>query len=576
MPFITIDKVQIELVEGFYGMADFSGDVFNENSMLVTNAVNPNYYTYFRKTSKTYEATDGTTYYQWKATNHSSPFNSDIAWAAGTLLYTIRDIMSLWSSADIFTITEGPINLETTVDFNTYDASSGILKDAFDNFEFYHCGEEAVPEDTFIYSSPHQKYQKYVANGWAECVKANAYLLPNGNYVSGFKRGTVPIVYADGSNLLDRIEASWSTILDIPELTELVDNRNANNIVAARFPEHLGKVYDSKRGWANFLVSTNLLQNWYKTNNKNDELETVNSIVTKVNENRTYKIYKKSSTEIAISWKNSVIHTISLATINSHKPVEERLSTLPTRIGIVLVGAGGGSGGCTWYDAEKNGKTSDQYLCPGAGGGGGGIIWGVIDISETSSTHPFTVTLGLGGNHGWDASTTNLSHNNPKIGDWGQDGLPTTLSYDNVTLAVAGGGGAGSSGHWSSIAGGGGGGSVETKSQYAGNKLLWWGIAGAKGNDGCSCDPNIENYSAEKNFGIYFLKDETTDGQFTYKIHHDQIKAVSAADITARIPGGHSWGRGGFQDNAPTLGGGGGWGTDSSEDGAEGCFMLFY
>ena len=66
--------------------------------------------------------------------------------------------------------------------------------------------------------------------------------------------------------------------------------------------------------------------------------------------------------------------TITLEQINAFREGDTKLNAFPDRIGFVLVGSGGGCGGATWYDAEKNGKSDDRIRIPGAGGGGGGII----------------------------------------------------------------------------------------------------------------------------------------------------------------------------------------------------------
>jgi len=54
------------------------------------------------------------------------------------------------------------------------------------------------------------------------------------------------------------------------------------------------------------------------------------------------------------------------------------------KIGLVLVGGGGGAAGRTWLDIEK-GKDKNFHAVPGSGGGGGGIVIGVLDLTYARS-----------------------------------------------------------------------------------------------------------------------------------------------------------------------------------------------
>lgn len=67
--------------------------------------------------------------------------------------------------------------------------------------------------------------------------------------------------------------------------------------------------------------------------------------------------------------------------------VKHNLETLPSTLGFVLVGAGGGAGGITQFDPKKNWKDRDQWACPGSGGGGGETIWGVLNLKAPETDY---------------------------------------------------------------------------------------------------------------------------------------------------------------------------------------------
>ncbi len=283
----------------------------------------------------------------------------------------------------------------------------------------------------------------------------------------------------------------------------------------------------------------------------------------------------------------------------------------PKRLGIMLVGGGGGAGGGSWYDNKKDGTHNDIVYCSGGSGGGGGIIWGVINIeySNTFTIETKTKTIRewfikiiieelhitqeeaekrleffsdelleatlrpLPGKGGENANTDGLTHNHPNKGTAGYRGYDTTLYSGEEKIAVAYGGGGGRCGHWESTAGGGYGGdaAVYDKACFLDAKKL-------TGMPGINTKNNMEPASIPaRDFRFEFMEDNTENGDYSYKIDLDSHQAMPAADVSARIPGGHSLGSGAYQDNAAGYGGGGcSNGGNGSNDGGKGRWIIFY
>ena len=270
------------------------------------------------------------------------------------------------------------------------------------------------------------------------------------------------------------------------------------------------------------------------------------------------------------------------------------LPFMPTKFGILLVGAGGGSGGFTWYDPDKNGKKSDQYIVSGSGGGGGGLIWGVIDLENTDAVNYYLIKTGKSGTAGTNASRDGLKKKKPRYGGDGTAGTSTELYWhpngskgDGSLLAVAGGGKGGARGNFQTYAAGGDGG---TNSYSTHDRFVYCGSK--NGGNGCSCYteplPKIDAWSVSIKFA------QTDDTNYTTTISHGEVSAVvqGGTDKDARahkVPGGHSYypgnvsvnGAGGGANGEDYVlaygrGGAGGDWSDISESGAPGCFILFY
>ena len=88
-------------------------------------------------------------------------------------------------------------------------------------------------------------------------------------------------------------------------------------------------------------------------------------------------------------------------------------------------------------------------------------------------------------------------------------------------------------------------------------------------------------YTQERLNKIQFLQDHSDDESFTYKTEIPARKSHVTVDTSARIPGGPSFGTGAYasshSDFAAVIGGGGcSNGANGSDDGAKGCWIIFY
>lgn len=287
--------------------------------------------------------------------------------------------------------------------------------------------------------------------------------------------------------------------------------------------------------------------------------------------NETISIYKANNT-IYIKNKNTLIHAFDK---NYWQGLGE--ADTPTCLGVVLVGAGGGGGGLSWFDANKNGKTSDHYIIPGTGGGGGGIVYGVINLKNTSNTNRFWITVGKGGDGGKNNSNSGVSNNNPKKGDDGKDGKDTILRNGNATsfgaktYAIARGGKGGKKGdNLSEIAGGTGGDGI-ISNEYG----VFYGCGKIQGSSGCpitTAEDKSICFVNSKTISISFLKDETDTKQFTYTKELSKLDATGNTNQDAVnnneanalesvcVPGGHSFGMGQATVSDLADNGGGGCG----------------
>lgn len=300
---------------------------------------------------------------------------------------------------------------------------------------------------------------------------------------------------------------------------------------------------------------------------------------------------------ITVSGENIIITNFSTSTVVATLPPSHfGLSKRPKRLGILLVGAGGGSGGFTWYDPDKNGKSSDQYIVSGSGGGGGALLWGVINIDALVDVDSYYhIGVGNAGAPGGNAGQSGLNHNNPKYGSDGSAGSDTELWWDwrkgdpcNVHLASAKGGNGGSRGNFQSYATGGAGGS----GWYQSHSVFTY-LGSKSGGQGCSCHtdpvPSIAAWSATITFA------QEAPASYTTTISHESVPAVLQGGLNDaaqahKVPGGHSYHPGttsadgaGGSDHTKECdrsvygrGGAGGHIDQIAERGAPGCFALFY
>ena len=300
-----------------------------------------------------------------------------------------------------------------------------------------------------------------------------------------------------------------------------------------------------------------------------------------------------------------------------------------TRLGFVLVGAGGGAGGYNQYDGCSSGGT-EEYTCPGSGGGGGEIVWGVLNLTApplvasnggyTVLEHPlgtggsvdkiritsieFKATLGAGGTQG-SAGKNNSGTDGTSGGD---SSLSLVINYkyfppegtewltgpaitiDTSIMAKGGNGGKlGTVDNVNEILGGSGGRSGHTtdKAIFA-NK--WCVVCNAiEGNPGAGIKLNKEEYKKSYSDGAsakaYNLCFSTQTASITYlnsKSLKKQDAVVEMADKetidSCHIPGGHSYGSGAYNTTVAEWGGGGcgGVASKSNGSGGNGFFGVYY
>ena len=221
------------------------------------------------------------------------------------------------------------------------------------------------------------------------------------------------------------------------------------------------------------------------------------------------------------------------------------------RLGIVLVGGGGACGDCKNVEWKNKCHTFDTTM-PGGGGGGGGIIWGIINLEKSNQDDVYVIKVGTGG------------------GSKGAHGQATILSYkETKTLASAGGGKGGGTGKKSGADGGRGG--TCTSSTDKAYFIKCSQREGEQGGGYSELDVNNESQyigsSVEaNNFEIKFIPGSSTQDAGSDK--HDGVGntieniAQEAGHVYFAVPGGNSYGNGGYPMGAdslvtPTWGGGG-------------------
>jgi hypothetical protein len=260
----------------------------------------------------------------------------------------------------------------------------------------------------------------------------------------------------------------------------------------------------------------------------------------------------------------------------------------PKRLGFILTGGGGGSGGCSCFDPEKDGKSDNQYATPGGGGGGAEIICGVFDLTKptwVSDTLKYIIYLGNGGKGGkhWEGG---VSRNNPGWGKAGAEGHDSRIwiykndSYIEICTACGGfGGGAGV------IAGGGSGGSGGShKGTYAigynsaYNFTLCKQIPGGKGSSQVG-ENGVENEALTAYLYFGTNMPPTDKSAFCLSLNHAMIKTSHTNTGKSKdvdVAGGHSFGAAGTKARDPVNGAGGACTESGGRDGAGGYFGLYY
>jgi hypothetical protein len=148
---------------------------------------------------------------------------------------------------------------------------------------------------------------------------------------------------------------------------------------------------------------------------------------------------------------------------------------------ITLGSGGGGTGGnYSSGDGESGGA--------GGGGGGGGLAWVYYNLN--SSTRTISITVGAGGSAGTEGDPT---------GNPGNDGNPSSVTYNSVVLCTGNGGGNGIRATSNNPGGNGGppaSGSVTTNS----NKIEGGTQESAPGADG-ETDPDEGNQNSNAGQG---------------------------------------------------------------------------
>jgi len=98
-----------------------------------------------------------------------------------------------------------------------------------------------------------------------------------------------------------------------------------------------------------------------------------------------------TDTEIKVTVENDGNHLIIGSLDLKEANFNTRGLVFPKRLGILLVGGGGGAGGLTKYDAKKDGKAETKPNCWGGSGGGGGTIWGVVSLNDIQNNGKFSI-----------------------------------------------------------------------------------------------------------------------------------------------------------------------------------------
>jgi hypothetical protein len=301
-----------------------------------------------------------------------------------------------------------------------------------------------------------------------------------------------------------------------------------------------------------------------------------------------------------------------------------------TRLGFVLVGGGGGSGGISKYDPKKDAKTDGDYCVPGGGGGGGEIVCGVLNLTQPTvaefieakkyiSELVYIFQVGPGGTYG-SHGKTDVSYNSPGNGGNGQDGYSSSLwveakitSTENSSsvsytgrhlLLTVGGGKGGAAGSAQSIGAGGAGGTaaksrtskkltykIENTSINAGQirQEFTGGKGGGPNKAGDACEAPA--YKQKLYFSIAEPPTDTEEtpaeekgeNNFYISVNHEKVKGSTKADASdpasrgwVHTPGGHSFGAGATKDNKATNGGGGACVESGNRNGCGGYLKLYY
>lgn len=233
--------------------------------------------------------------------------------------------------------------------------------------------------------------------------------------------------------------------------------------------------------------------------------------------------------------------------------------TVPKRLGIALIGGGGACGG-TKSVHWKNDCCEFDTEMPGGGGGGGGVVWGIINLEALKENWKYKITVGAGGySPGASGKDTILSLSGP---------FTNNVITESV-LASAGGGGGGSTGKKSGAVGGAGG--TCTFVNKSDNFIYCGQQPGKSGGSYSEINEGNEaqdiNSSVEANeFSIAFIPEGSKEaaGDTSHNGMGTTVKEIAEkkGNVYLAVPGGNSYGNGGYQqiDGAlvvPTLGGGG-------------------
>jgi hypothetical protein len=436
----------------------------------------------------------------------------------------------------------------------------------FEDAEPYHYGEGFSTEEYFDHSidkdgAPDLKVQKWEDNGYSVQSQVSQ-LRIKGNYLTYIQQGSFPLYTPDA-----------------PVITVDKINGSAGGVC------RLEVIYDEKTDYKT-IESINLVKSQYMQGSSS--LDTADEV------RRYYLHLAYSPSTTCIYDRANEQNSLQKSLFKKHKNEK-----YPTHLGFILSGGGGGAGGISQYDADKDGKASTHYITAGGGGGGGEIIYGVFDLTPPTwlnykvSRLYFIITLGKGGSAGTNGGT-DATYNNPKPGTEGYDGGPsrvwvtalrasatvqdTSQWSTPVEVLSAAQGGGGFQGETKAAGGAGTGGNSGGK--YSGNIYtlknnccLCGVIQGGKGGSGTTANTQVGGT-------IYFSKTEPEDTKFKLDFNYEaQASTAPAKDSTdqnnrkaAKIPGGHS-----IRASGSAVGGCGGSIKDGSpQDGAPGMLELYY